>query len=209
MKTRVTRPRPFEAEAPDRNMPDAGPLMRAWAARRTALAPILSTAALALALAGVEGCARRASAESAQDERQAIVSTLGADDGYIFVINPFNCMLRQPQIDAMNALAQRHRRGGKVLMAGFDAVDSIAGVEALRDMGITLPASPLETSPLAKSGTFKSMGWPVSFALRDGNVISVLGGGEAERFGSWIAWLEHAPLPRIGAHHGPTPGDSL
>lgn len=161
-----------------------------------------------LIVAGVlllAGCAHRRVAASVDDDA-AIVATLGARDGYLFIVNPFNCLLRESQIREINRLATRSRRSGRLLMAGTEPIDSVEGVRAIRDLGILLQASTLSSSPFARTAVLRSLGWPLVLAVRDGHVIGALAGGHTSRMGSWIQWLEHSAPRQPGVT--PTPGDT-
>jgi len=167
---------------------------------------VLSTALIATGGFAAGGCAGRANAEPTRDDRAAVVAALGSNDGYLFVFNPFNCVLRQRQILAINALKKRSRRSGRVLMAGFDLGDSLVARKAFEELGIELPSAPLATSPVAESHAFRSMGWPLVLAVRDGRVIAALSGEATDRLDTWMAWLEHA---RSNSALGVSPGDSV
>jgi hypothetical protein len=117
--------------------------------------------------------------------------TLGASDGYVFVFSPFNCSLKAEQIDAMNELATRQRRSGRVLTVGHEIADSATASEAVADLGIRLRASPLAATPLGRSSQPAGLHVPLVIAIRDGEVIAILSGADAGRLDTWLAWLEH------------------
>jgi hypothetical protein len=130
------------------------------------------------------------------------VASLGADDGYLFVFSPFNCSLRAPQIRAMNELARRHRRSGRILTIGHALSDSTTAAQAVAELGILLQSRPLATTALGGSPVAGLIG-PLAIAIRHGKVIAILAGANAERIDTWLAWLEQTEM---SATHGPSLG---
>jgi hypothetical protein len=120
------------------------------------------------------------------------VAALGAPDGYLFVFSPFNCALRSEQIAAMNVLADRRRRTGRVLTVGHELSDSIVAADAMARLGVRLDVRPLATSAL-RSRPRAGLNAPLAIAIRNGEVIAVLSGSLAERLDTWLAWLEQWP----------------
>ena len=118
-----------------------------------------------------------------------VVASLEASDGYLFVFSPFNCSLRSAQITAMNELAIRRRRTGRILTVGHELADSNAAADAVRALGIRLPTRPLASTPLGR-GHAAGLSAPLAIAIRHRRVVAVLAGPEAERLHTWIAWLE-------------------
>lgn len=121
---------------------------------------------------------------------QRAVATLGADDGYLFVFSPFNCALRQRQIEAINELAGRTRRTGIVLSVGHEVADSAVARAAVVALDIRLRSVPLATTPLGRAGRAAGFTVPTAIAIRGGQVVSVVSGRDAERIDTWLEWLE-------------------
>lgn len=119
------------------------------------------------------------------------IATLGAMDGYLFVFSPFNCALRQPQIDALNALATRARRAGKILTIGHELGDTAIARQTVAALGIRMVSMPLAATAFGRSPETRSLGFPLAVAIRGGQVIATLSGSEAERIDDWVAWVEH------------------
>lgn len=122
------------------------------------------------------------------------VTALGAQDGYLFVFSPFNCSLKASQIDAINLIAQRTRRSGVILTAGFASVDSLTAADAVAQLGIHMRFVPLTNTSLATYVGGGGMQLPLVIAIRGGRVIGLLAGPDAERLDGWIAWLEQGAL---------------
>jgi hypothetical protein len=169
-------------------MPLPGTSFRLTSWRGVAVAVIVG-AGLAVAVTAA-GAPRRGDA-SPDTARAVVVTALGATDGYIFVLNPFNCVLREAEIETMQRLALRHRRSGRVLTMGHDASDSATARRAAVELGVTLPVSPLGASSLANSPLLRSIGTPAVIAVRNGRVIGTLAGVDFERSAEWIRWIEH------------------
>jgi hypothetical protein len=136
-------------------------------------------------------CLSSTTPDRENDWTRRAVATLGAKDGYLFVFSPFNCGLREAQIDALNALAHRSRRTGKVLTIGHELVDSAIARRAVTELGITMPSIALGATPFGSSRETRSLGVPLAIAIRDGQVIATLAGADVERIDRWIAWIEH------------------
>ena len=126
--------------------------------------------------------------------RQA-VAALGEKSGYLFVFSPFNCALREPQIEALNAQAHRTRRSGRILTIGHGLDDTATARRAVEALGIDMKTVALATTPFGRAPETQSLGRPLAIAIRDGQVIAILSGADAGRIDAWIAWLEHRSLP--------------
>jgi hypothetical protein len=124
------------------------------------------------------------------------VATLGARDGYLFVFSPFNCSLRAPQIDALNALAARQRRSGRILTIGHELADSTIASRMIADLGLRIPAQPLAATPLGHSRARAGLRAPIAIAIRGGEVVALLSGSDLDRLDGWLDWLEHRSSPR-------------
>lgn len=125
-----------------------------------------------------------------------VVETLGARDGYLFVFNPYNCTLREAEIEMMRELGARSRRSGKVLTLGHDVGDSTAARRAAEDMGVTLPVGSYASTRLRGSRFMRTIGSPAVIAIRNGQVIATLSGEDFKRSAAWIRWLEHQAVAR-------------
>ena len=122
------------------------------------------------------------------------VSTLGAPDGYVFAVSPFNCFLGRRQVEALNALAARTRRSGVILASGGAAVDDATAAAAVGALGIRMRTRRLAGSAIGRE--LNRLGWnpPVVIAIRHGAVVGVLTGEQAQTLDTWIAWLEGQPV---------------
>lgn len=132
---------------------------------------------------------------------EAAVTALGARDGYVFVLSPFNCFLSADQIAVLNTIAARSRRSGVLLASGAAASSDSASANAVLGLGIRMRASRLLGTPLDRG--LGSLGWkpPIVIAIRNGEVIAVLRGEQAKDFHTWIGWLERQSMK-------PEPGTS-
>ena len=124
------------------------------------------------------------------------VATLGARDGYLFVFSPFNCSLRAPQIEALNALAARQRRSGRVLTIGHEVADSAIASRLVVDLGLRIPTQPLAITSLGRGGAQAGLRAPIAIAIRGGEVVALLSGSDLDRLEGWLDWLEHRSSPR-------------
>jgi hypothetical protein len=124
----------------------------------------------------------------------AAVSALGARDGYVFVVSPFNCSLNASQIDALNDLARRTRRSGVILAAGGAAVSDSVAAAAIADLGIRMRTRRLAESDVDRA--LANLGWrpPIVIALQHGEIVGTLSGEHAQMLDTWIPWLERQPL---------------
>ena len=124
------------------------------------------------------------------------IATLGARDGYLFVFSPFNCSLRAPQIEALNALGARQRRSGRILTIGHAVADSAIASRLVVDLGLRIPAQPLAMTPLGQGSARAGLRAPIAIAIRGGEVVAVLSGSDLDRLDGWLDWLEHRSSTR-------------
>jgi hypothetical protein len=146
-------------------------------------------------------CIMASACGSAPGLSGATIAALGARDGYVFVVSPFNCFLTADQIGVLNAIAARTRRSGVILTAGAAAGTDSTAARAVADLGIRMRASRLLGTPIDRG--LNSLGWkpPVIIAMRHGEVVAILRGEQAREFDTWIAWLEGQSLkPAPGAY---------
>jgi hypothetical protein len=149
-----------------------------------------------LALVATAACGAPGSSVDDLWSRRA-VATLGARDGYLFVFSPFNCSMREAQIDALNALASRQRRSGLILTTGHEEADSAIASRLVGDLGLRLRARPLAMTPLGQNGARAGLRAPIAIAIRGGEVVAVLSGADLDRLDGWLDWLEHRASPRL------------